>query len=175
MTDLLLRAGTPADAEALDALIRSHREEGHLLARDPDEIRRRASRFVVCEADGVIVGCAELAPLSKTVAEVRSLVVAREFRRAGIAARMVDEVRKRAHAAGFDTLSAFTHDARFFMQQNFSLVPHLWLPDKIAKDCVGCPLFRRCDQHAMMLPLKEIARYGVTHVPARADRRVAVA
>ncbi len=175
MTDLLLRAGTPTDAEALDTLIQAHREEGHLLARDADEIRRRASRFVVCEVDGAIVACAELAPLSKTQAEIRSLVVARDFRRAGVAARVVDEVRQRARSAGFDTLCAFTHDPRFFVRQNFSLVPHLWLPNKIAKDCVTCPLFRRCDQHAMVLPLKEIARYGINRVPAAEHRRVAVA
>lgn len=175
MTDVLLRAGTPADAEALDALIQAHREEGHLLARHADEIRRRASRFVVCEVDGAIVACAELAPLSKTEAEIRSLVVARDFRRVGVAARVVDEVRQRARAAGFDRLCAFTHDPRFFVRQNFSIVPHLWVPNKIAKDCVSCPLFRRCDQHAMVLPLKEIVRYGVNRVPAAEDRRVAVA
>jgi amino-acid N-acetyltransferase len=172
VTDVVMRTGTTADAEALDALIRSHQAEGHLLPRDLDGLRRSASRFVVCEVEGAIKACAELAPLSAKVAEVRSLVVARDFRRVGLAARLVDEVRRRAESAGFATLSAFTHDARFFVRQNFSIVPHTWLPEKIAKDCAACPLFRQCEQQAMVLPLAAAARY---RAPGRQDRRAAVA
>jgi hypothetical protein len=38
----------------------------------------------------------------------------------------------------------------------FSIVPHLWLREKVFTDCVGCPLFRSCGQHAMMLKLDEL-------------------
>jgi amino-acid N-acetyltransferase len=172
VTDVIIRTAGPGDAEALDALIRAHQAEGHLLPRHTEEIRARADRFVVCESDGVIQACAELAPLSGAVAEVRSLVVSRDFRRVGIAARLVDEIRRRARAGGFRSLTAFTHDARFFVRQNFSMVPHTWVPEKIARDCTTCPLFRRCDQHAMVLPLEEIVRYAARDVE---DRRVAVA
>ena len=172
MTDVVMRTGTAADAEALDALIRSHQAEGHLLPRDLESIRRSAPRFVVCDVGGAIKACAELAPLSAKVAEVRSLVVSRDIRRAGIAADLVDEIRRRAEAAGFQTLSAFTHDARFFVRQDFSIVPHTWLPEKIAKDCTACPLFLRCEQHAMVLPLTAVARYAARDVD---DHRMAVA
>ena len=170
MTDLVIRTGTEQDAEALHALISEHQAEGHLLPRDVSEIRRNTSRFVVCESGGAIRACAELAPLSASLAEVRSLVVASDFRRVGLAARLVEEVRTRARASGYDTLCAFTHDPRFFVRQNFSIVPHLWLPHKIAKDCVSCPLFRKCEQYAMVQSLKDIAR----HVGSQ-PRRVAVA
>ncbi len=95
------------------------------------------------------------------VAEVRSLVVCDGTSAASAWPRgMVGELRQRAKAAGFETLCAFTHDARFFVRQNFSIVPHLWLPEKIATDCVGCPLFRRCEQYAMVLSLRDVPRYG---------------
>ena len=166
MTDLVIRQAVAGDADALFALISAHRGEGHLLPRELDELRRHANRFVVCDVAGEIKACGELAPLSASVAEVRSLVVARDFRRVGLAARLVNELRIRARAIGFETLCAFTHDARFFVRQNFSIVPHLWLPEKIAADCVGCPLFRRCEQFAMMMPLHEGARYGQVDAPA---------
>lgn len=172
MTDSILRTATEADAPALHALISSHLTEGRLLPRERQEIARHAGRFVVCDVEGEIKACAELAPLSPEVAEVRSLVVANNFRRVGLAARLVGEVRKRAKAAGFDELCAFTHDARFFIRQNFSIVPHLWLPEKISTDCVKCPLFRRCGQHAMMLALHPVARYAAAEA---APRRIAVA
>lgn len=154
MADLVIRTATPADAPALDALIGEHQREGHLLPRELSELRRRAPRFVVAEADGRLLACAELAPLSPRVAEIRSLVVARDVRRVGLGARIVGELRARATAAGFESLCAFTHDARLFVRHNFSIVPHVWLPEKIATDCASCPLFRQCGQQAMLLPLR---------------------
>ena len=158
MTDVAIRQAAAADGAALHALISAHVQEGHLLPRSLAELTTHAGRFIVCEVDGRIAACAELAPLSKRVAEVRSLVVASDFRRVGVAGRLIGELTTRARAQGFETLCAFTHDARFFVRQNFSIVPHLWLPEKIATDCVGCPLFRKCGQHAMILPLDAVAR-----------------
>jgi amino-acid N-acetyltransferase len=165
-----LRPGTDEDADAIHALILAHQVEGHLLPRSVADVRRHATRFTVAEEDGVIVGCAELVPLSFRVAEIRSLVVAEGVRGAGVASRLVAAIRLRSETAGFDTLTAFTHDARFFVRQNFSIVPHVWVPEKIARDCAACPLFRQCEQHAMVLPLHKVVPYG-----AVVQRPVAVA
>ena len=73
LTDLSIRTATTEDAEALHALITGHEREGHLLPRSLDEVRRHAGRFIVCDVDGEITACGELAPLSTEVAEVRSL------------------------------------------------------------------------------------------------------
>jgi len=153
VTDLVVRQATMDDAEAIHELVKAHLDEGHLLPRQLSELRAHAERFVVCDVAGQITACAELAPLSPKVAEVRSLVVSRDFRRVGLAQRLLSELRTRAKLIGFDTLTAFTHDARFFVRQGFSIVPHVWVPEKIMTDCVGCPLFRHCDQYAMVLPL----------------------
>jgi len=160
LTDPVLRSATSADAAAIHDLISAHLDEGHLLPRDLDDVGRHANRFVVCDVAGTIKACAELAPLSAAVAEVRSLVVARDFRRVGLAARLVGEMTTRARAAGFETLTAFTNDPRFFIRQNFSIVPHVWVPEKIANTCLTCPLFRRCTQYAMLLPLDAVRRYS---------------
>jgi hypothetical protein len=39
----------------------------------------------------------------------------------------------------------------------FSIVPHLWLAEKVFTDCVKCPLFRHCGQYAMVVPLAAAA------------------
>ena len=75
-------------------------------------------------AAGRIVGCAELAPLSATVAEVRSLVVDRPARALGVGQRLVEELRSGPASHGFEQLCAFTHDAGYFVRQGFSIVPH---------------------------------------------------
>jgi len=62
-------------------------------------------------------------------------------------------VSRRASAVGFATLCAFTHVAGYFVHLGFSIVPHVWLPEKIDADCRSCAQFRTCGQYAVMLPL----------------------
>ena len=149
----VLRTATAADAEAIHDLVTEYRGEGHLLPRSLDEIRVHAHRFVIATAGDCIIGCVDLAPLSRTVAEVRSLVVAAAARRAGVGHQLIDEVVGRAGRAGFDKLCAFTHAPSYFVELGFSIVPHVWLPEKIQADCRSCAEFRRCGQYAVMLPL----------------------
>lgn len=160
-----LRAAVAADAPALHALIAAHLEEGRLLPRTLDELTAHAPRFVVALLGDRIVGCAELAPLSAAVAEVRSLVVSREARQSGLGHRMVDELGRRARREGFARLTAFAHDPRFFVRLGFSIVPHTWVPEKIAHDCHSCPLFRNCGQYAIALDLER------AHAQSRTDAR----
>lgn len=165
-----LRAATDADAPALHALIVSHLEEGRLLPRTLDELTVHAPRFVVAVRRDQIVGCAELAPLSAKVAEVRSLVVSRDARKAGLGLRMVNELGRRARRDGFTQLCAFAHDPTFFVRLGFSIVPHTWVPEKIAHDCHSCPLFRNCGQYAIVLDLHR-AEALMTGAGAAANRR----
>jgi amino-acid N-acetyltransferase len=145
-----LRTGTAADAPAIHALILDHLEEGHLLPRELDEIVARASRFVVAVHRRRVIACGELAPLSSSVAEIRSLVVGRDARSLGLSRRLVDELIQRATVAGFRRLCAFTHSPSYFVHLGFSIVPHVWLPEKIVTDCHTCVHFRKCGQYAMM-------------------------
>jgi amino-acid N-acetyltransferase len=167
-----VRPAAPDDAAVLATLIETHREEGHLLPRGETEIRAHAAEFVVAEVDGVVRACAALVPLSKRMAEVRSLVVAPELRHHGVAGRLVDELRTRAEELGFSSLLAIAHDPRLFMRHGFSIVPLEWLPEKIARDCHDCPLFRQCGQYAMLRPL-DVRRPGPS--PLRLHPTAAVA
>ena len=154
---IVLRPAAAADAPALHALIAGHLEEGRLLPRELSELIVHAPRFVIAVEAATsgdrIVGCAELAPLSSTVAEVRSLVVSKDARRLGLGIRMVEELAVRARREGFTRLCAFAHDPAFFVRRGFSIVPHTWVPEKIAHDCHSCPLFRNCGQYAIVLEL----------------------
>ena len=100
-----LREATAGDVAAIHQLIADHVAIGppaaaHATRRLPSRI----ARFVVGEADGDVVACAELAPLSAAVAEVRSLVVAEHVARHGrrtpdLDALVRHAVRQRAPAA----------------------------------------------------------------------------
>jgi amino-acid N-acetyltransferase len=148
-----LRTGDTSDAKKLHALIQANLEEGHLLPRTLSELTVRADRFVVAVKARTIIGCAELAPLSPHVAEVRSLAVDSAARGSRVGVAIVDELRRRARREGFEKLCAFTHAPAYFIHMGFSIVPHLWLAEKVFTDCVKCPQFRQCGQYAMVVPL----------------------
>ena len=154
-----LRTATAADARAIHRLISEHVASDHLLPRTLDDIARRAARFVVVPCDGSVVGCAELAPLSPQVAEVRSMVVDAAARGLGAGRAMLDALVDRATVAGHSRLCAFTHRPAYFIRLGFSIVPHLWIREKVITDCVDCPLFRSCGQHAVELSLVERGRH----------------
>ena len=154
-TGFTLRSADRSHAKRLHRLIAANLEEGHLLPRTLAEITVHAERFVIVLRGRTMVGCAELAPLSAHVAEVRSLVVDSSARGAGVGTLLVNELGRRARRGGFEKLSAFTHAPRYFIGLGFSIVPHLWLHEKMSADCVTCPQFRRCGQYAMVLPLED--------------------
>jgi len=157
-----LRPATPADAAAIHALITKYQDAGRLLPRTAEEIAQHADRFLVISdsgpGSGDVLGCAELAPLSATVAEVRSLVVDESARGLGFGRLLIETLADEARLSGFRSICAFTHDASYFVRLGYSLVPHAWLPEKIAHDCAGCALFRACGQLAVRLELDRVWR-----------------
>lgn len=154
MNQLTFRQASAGDAAAIHRLIEDNLAVGHLLPRTMDDVVEHAPRFVVADADGRVIACAELAPLSSTVAEVRSLVVDEASRGRQIGPRLVAELATSAVARGFATLCAFTHQPGHFVRLGFTIVPHMWVPEKIAHDCTSCPLFRKCGQYAVTLALR---------------------
>jgi N-acetylglutamate synthase-like GNAT family acetyltransferase len=152
--DLTFRAGSRGDAAGIVRLIEENLEGGHLLPRGADEVAAHAHRFVVIADGPAIVGCAELAPLSGAVAEVRSLVVDAAWRGVGLGPRLITTLQRQARLAGFSTLCALTHEPGRFVRLGFSIVPHVWFPEKIAADCTSCAKFRVCGQFAVALSLR---------------------
>jgi amino-acid N-acetyltransferase len=166
-----LRTGEPADAAAIHGLITANLSVGHLLPRTFEDVESHASRFVVAVAEnGSVIGCGELAPLSGEVAEVRSLVVDAERRGQRTGVTLVTALADRARELGYVTLCAFTHQPAHFIRLGFSIVPHVWVPEKIAHDCVGCAQFRHCGQYAVSLSLRAGSglRLEATAPPMRA-------
>jgi amino-acid N-acetyltransferase len=163
-TLVTLRPAAAEDAPAVHRLIVDNLVAGHLLPRSLDDIEQNAGRFFVAETpEKRIIGCVELAPLSDKVAEVRSLVVEQASRGRHIGTQLVDQVAATATGRGFATLCAFTHEPATFVRMGFTLVPHVWVPEKIAHDCTSCALFRHCGQYAVLLTLRK----GVTVRPER--------
>ena len=148
-----IRQADRHDATAISRLVSDNVGRGLLLPRTPEEIARHVPRFLVASRAQTVVACGELAPLSATLSEVRSLVVAAASRGGGIGTAVLTALVAGARQAGVPRLCAFTHVPHPFVAQGFSIVPHTWLPEKIMTDCQGCQWFRRCDQYAVVFEL----------------------
>ena len=152
---LVFRQAVRSDAEAIHRLIADNLEAGHLLPRTLDDVTVNIARFTVAVVADAVIGCAELAPLSPVVAEVRSLVVTERSRGQHIGPRLVSHLASEGATRGFSTLCAFTHDPSHFVRLGFTIVPHVWVPEKIERDCRSCAQFLRCGQYAVTLPLRD--------------------
>ena len=161
----LLRTASRGDAKKIHELIQRNQQTGHLLPRQLGELTSHVDRFLVCvDGRGTVIACAELAPLSSSIAEIRSLVVAERRRGQGIGRRLVEKLRTRAAASGYGDLCVFAHQPGYFARMGFSIVPHTWLPEKIMADCRSCPLFRKCDQYAMVMDLDGPESHTAAHL-----------
>ena len=169
-----LRSADRSHAKRLHRLIAANLDDGHLLPRTLGEITVHAERFVIGLRGRTVVGCAELAPLSPQVAEVRSLAVDGSARGAGIGTLLVNELERRARRDGYEKLCAFTHAPGYFIGMGFSIVPHLWLHEKLSTDCVTCPQFRHCGQYAMLLSLDDARGRSLELMDAGREREHAL-
>ncbi len=91
----------------------------------------RLDGFLIAEDDRVIVGLIGLEVLG-TVGLLRSLVVEKTVRSAGLGGKLVGALESAAEAAGIVELWLLTIDAqRFFQRHNFEIADRTAAPDEI--------------------------------------------
>ncbi len=156
------RRARPADAAPLYALIAGYAAEGLLLPRALEEIRAHADHFLLlvefaAKADNgsgeKILGCVALEPYGTDLAEIRSLAVAPELRGCGLGVRLVRAAVATARRRKFSRVFAVTHAPEFFVRQGFTTSARQDVPEKVARDCVGCPKARTCQLVAVIARL----------------------
>ena len=133
----------PSDAQKLHALIAANIEEGHLLPRTLDEMTRHADavrRRRARAEDRRLRGAGAAQPAGRRSAIARRRRAARGQRRRRDARRRAAP--RRAARRLREAVRVHAR-ARLLHRMGFSIVPHLWLPEKIFTDCVKCPQFRR--------------------------------
>jgi amino-acid N-acetyltransferase len=121
----LLRTATPQDAPGIRVLL----EADGLPTSD---LETAAAHFVVaCDAQGRILAAGALQPFADS-ALLRSVVVAREARGAGLGRRVVEDLERVARAAHVKELILLTQTAeRFFRQQGFRVITRQAAPQGV--------------------------------------------
>ncbi len=111
--------------------------------------------FVWLDDRGRVGGLCGLHLSWETLGEIRSLIVAPEFRRQGIGRELVRVCLAEGRSLGLDRVFALTYRPDYFGYLGFREVEKSALPQKIWMDCVNCVKFPQCDEVSMMLDLGE--------------------
>jgi len=138
------------DVAAIHALITHYAAQGLLLPRTEDEIRLHASRFLVLEEGGRVIGCVALESYGADLAEVRSLAVDPAIRGRGLGVRLLRFALATAKRRKIARVFAVTHAPEFFGRLGFVASSRWALPEKIARDCRTCPKAEKCELVAMI-------------------------
>lgn len=142
-----------SDVKAIHALVASYAELDRMLFRSPADIYENLQTFKVAEVDSSVAGCSALQVIWTDLAEVKSLAVAEDCHRQGIATALVEAAQQDAHRLGISRLFAFTLEPEFFVKLGFSRIDAESLPMKVWSDCAKCPKQDRCDEVAVLLEL----------------------
>ena len=102
----------------------------------------------------ILAGFASLKIFNADLAEVRSLIVAPQFRRRGIARAIVNELLGEARFYGLKSVFTLTYQKEFFERLGFIEIPKDELPaQKIWADCIKCKKFPVCNEIALIYTL----------------------
>lgn len=145
-----VRPATTGDVDAILALLADYARMGNLLPRSRAEVIAGIEWFRVAESAGEVVACGALEIFTPDLAEVRSLVVAEDFKGTGTGRLLVERLIEDARGRGHRRLMALTYSPGFFHRLGFETVAKEMFPEKVWGICVSCYKFHRCDEIAVL-------------------------
>ena len=126
-----VRSALPADVRAIRALVEPYAQERILLAKEWVGYYEAVQEFVVAQTlpsvlasdePGVVVGCGALHVMWQDLAEIRTLAVARAWRRSGVGHALLDGLVERARGLGLSRLFCLTFEVDFFREHGFAQI-----------------------------------------------------
>lgn len=148
-----IRKAQASDIRQIHKLINEFAKKEEMLPRALNELYEGLRDFFVYEDNGEIKGISALRILWEDLGEVRSLAVREEYRRLGIGSALVKKCLKEAKALGLKRVFALTYHPEFFRNIGFIDIDKAKLPQKIWGDCMKCPKFPECNEHAVIISL----------------------
>ncbi len=140
--------------KCMQDLVKEEVENGNILLRSEDEMATNIRSYIVVEVDGVMAGFTALHIHSSRLAEVRSLVVSKNFRGLKLGQRLVQSCIEEAKKYKLSQVLSLTYEQGFFESVGFRKIEKEDIPEhKIWADCIKCKHFPICDEIAMVYDL----------------------
>ena len=144
------------DISNMQKLVQDKVKEGIILKREDDEVATNIRSYIVVKDNNKIVGYGALHIHSTSLAEIRSLIIAKEYQGRGIGKRVVQFALQEALKIGVKKVLVLTYVADFFEQLSFKEIPKESIPEhKIWTDCIKCIHFPICNEKSLIYIVKE--------------------
>ncbi len=145
---------TVADIAKMQDIVKEEVLNGKILLRTEDEMATTIRSYTVVQVDGKMAGFTATPIHSPRLAEVRSLVVSKDFRGLKLGKKLVEACIKEAKEYGIKQLLSLTYEQGFFESCGFRVISKEEIPEhKIWADCIRCKHFPICDEIAMVYDL----------------------
>jgi len=160
-----IRKAKISDAEKIKKITDFYAKRGIMLFRPIYEIYGEIRDYFITEVNKKVVGCCALHILGKEykpgnkeciLAEVRSLVVARNLQGKGIGTKLVKECINEAKKMDINKIFTLTtqENIKFFKKLNFKTIRKSGLPQKIWQECVKYSRFPfNCNEIPLILKI----------------------
>jgi len=126
-----------------------------MLARSLNELYEDIRDFWVIEEKNKIVGCCALHVSWDDLAEIKSLAVAKNRQKKGLAKELVTACLAEAQELGSKKIFVLTYKPDFFRKFGFKRINNSQLPHKIWAECINCCKFPDCRETALLKILED--------------------
>lgn len=148
-----IRKARVADIKLIHKMVNEFARKEEMLPRALNELYEGVRDFVVFEEGGELRGVCALRILWEDLGEIRSLAVRDRYQRRGIGTKLIKRCLNEAKALGIQRVFALTYQPGFFKKAGFREIEKAKLPQKIWGDCMRCPKFPECNEHAVIIDL----------------------
>ena len=140
------------DIPTMREMVVSEIKEGIILDRSEDEIATNIRSYVLAKEGDKLLGYTALHVHSPRLAEIRSLIVDKEFRGQKIGQKLVEFALQEAKELGVaEDVLVLTYTPGFFEKLGFTEINKEVIPEhKIWADCIKCIHFPVCNEVAMV-------------------------
>ncbi len=150
----MLRKAKISDVRYIHKIINESARRGEMLPRSlMDLYGYLRDYFVFCLDDGkTVIGLCAMHIIWENLAEVRSLFVLPEYRRQGIATKLVEACVSDAITLDLYRIFTLTNQEPFFKNLGFSDIDKSALPEKVWSECMKCPKYPDyCDEIPLII------------------------
>jgi len=139
------------DIDEMQLVVKKAVEEGIILPRSDDEIATNIRSYIVAKNENRVIGFTALHIHTKTLAEIRSLIVDEKFRGRGIGKNLVLKALEEGKELGVKEVLSLTYNKEFFENLGFVEIEKEKIPEhKIWADCIKCKHFPICNEISMI-------------------------
>ncbi|MEA3290500.1 MAG: N-acetyltransferase [Campylobacterota bacterium] len=154
MEDIVLVKPDVSYIPFMQELVEEDVKNGNILERSSNEMATTIRSYVVAKKADQIIGFAALHIHTIDLAEIRSLIVHKDYRGQSVGKKLIDFTIQEGKDLKLKKLLVLTYKQKLFESLGFEEISKESIPEtKIWADCIKCKHFPICDEVSLTLDI----------------------